>query len=74
MSTFMQRPPGSSAAEPCKQAQSPARAASLADARTPSAAPRAAGPQSARAAVLRPINLERRARFARMEADASRGA
>ena len=65
MSTFVQRPPGSGAAIPRMEASKPQRALSLAEARK---AP------PVHAAVLRPIDLERRARFVRGEAEVPRGA
>jgi len=65
MSTFVQRPPGFGAAKPRTGTAKPQQASSHPDARK---AP------PAHVAVLRPIDLERRARFVRGEADALRGA
>jgi len=65
MSTFVQRPPGSGAVKARTGSAKPQQASTHLDART---APRA------HAAVLRPIDLERRARFVRGEADVPRGA
>jgi len=73
VSTFLPRPPRSGGAKPRTQALSPPQVLSSPDARTLSA-PTRAEPRPALATVLRPINLERRARFARLEADAPRGA
>ena len=65
MSTSLQRTPGFGAAKLRTEAAKPQPASLLPDARKAPAV---------RAAVLRPIDLERRARFARMETDAPRGA
>jgi len=65
MSTFVQRPPGSGAAIPRIQAPKPRLAASLVETRQS---------PPVHTAVLRPIDLERRARFVRGEADVPRGA
>ena len=65
MSTFVQRPPGSGGANPRRGVAKPQLASSFAEARK---AP------LAHATVLRPIDLERRARFVRGEADVPRGA
>ena len=65
MSTFVQRPPGSGAAVPRIQAPKPQLAMSLVEER-PS--------PPIHTAVLRLIDLERRARFVRGEADVTRGA
>ena len=73
MSTFLQRPPRPGAARLRSEAAKAPRSMSLPDARTPSA-PTSVEERPAREAVLRPIDLERRARFARMETDAPRGA
>ena len=73
MPTFLQRPPRSGATKLRPQSPRAPQAVSLPDARTPNAATRVET-RPACAAVLRPIDLERRARFARVEADAPRGA
>ena len=73
MPTFLQRPPRFGAAKLRTEAAKAPRCTSLPDAPRAVTPTRIAAPP-ARAAVLRPINLERRARFARMEADAPRGA
>ena len=73
MSTFLQRPPRSGAAKLRPQASRGSQAVRLPDARTPNA-PTRLEVRPAPEAVLRPIDLERRARFARIETDAPRGA
>ena len=73
MSTFLQRPPRFGAAKLRPKAPRAPQAVSIPDARTPNAPTRVEA-RPAPAAVLRPIDLERRARFARMETDAPRGA
>ena len=65
MTTFVQRPPGFGAANPRIQAQKPQPARGLVEARKS---------PPVHTAVLRPIDLERRARFVRGEADAPRSA
>ena len=67
MSTFLQRPPRFGAAKLRTQAVNAPQAVA------PNAPTRVEA-RPAPAAVLRPIDLERRARFARMETDAPRGA
>jgi hypothetical protein len=73
MSTFLQRPPRCGAAKLRAQAASSRQSISLPNAGKPVVSGRVET-KPASAAVLRPINLERRARFARMETDAPRGA
>jgi hypothetical protein len=69
MSRVLNRPPALAAESLHPDIPSETRAASLEEARRTRLDPR-----PARKAILRPINLERRARFARIEADAPRGA
>jgi hypothetical protein len=72
MSTSLKRPPAFAAASLRPDASSESRAAPLREARASAATARYEA-RPAREAVLRPIDLERRARFARVE-DSPRGA
>ena len=70
MSTFLQRPPAFTAASPPLESPRESISTSVKDSRSLGAPARVELPRPS----LRPIDLERRARFARIEAQAPRGA